>query len=105
MANPSTKFVAFLALFTIGVSLLCLGIWAAGIGSILIAISSFNSARRWKLKPIPNSIYLTICVIGLFLMSQYLRPSWEILATVWLGCIISEIYQWRKLSANTKLQP
>jgi hypothetical protein len=105
MANSSVKLVAFLALMTIGVGLLCLGnIWAAGIGSILIGASTPNSVRRWKLKPISNSIYLTICGIGLLLMWYYIRPSWEILAVVWLACVISEIYGWRKLSASAELQ-
>jgi hypothetical protein len=105
MANSSSKLGAFLALMTIGMALLCLGnIWAAGIGSILIAVSTPSSVRRWKLKPMANSIYLTVCGIGLVLMWYFVRPSWEILAVVWLASIISEIYEWRKLSASAELQ-
>jgi hypothetical protein len=105
MANSSSKLGAFLALLTIGLGLLCLGnIWAAGIGCILIVVSTPNSVRRWKLKPMANSIYLTICGIGLILMWYYIRPSWEILTAAWLACVISEIYEWRKLSANAELQ-
>ena len=106
MANSSTKLVAFLALMAIGTVLLCLGnIWAAFIGGILIVASSPYSFRRWKLKPLTNFIYLTICSIGIVLMWYYLRPSWGIVVTVSVACVISEIYEWRRLSAAAKLQP
>jgi hypothetical protein len=105
MANPGTKLVVFLVLFTIGTILFCPGnVWAAAVGAFLIVASTPYSLGYWKLKPIYNSFFLILGTIALFLLWHYLKPPWGILVTVWLTNVICEIYHWRKSSANTKPQ-
>jgi len=103
MINSITKFAALWAMATVGVVLLSLGnIWAAGVGCLLFAASSFYSVHRWQLKSVANLIYNSVCAIVLFLVWYIFKPSISVLTVAWLAYTISEINQRRRLSTQQR---